>query len=622
MTFIVTAGQVAQLDRAPALPVPSVRLADDFVQDYAAIWRTNQQVRTVVDFLARNIAQIGLHAFERVSDVSRKRLSDHPLSQLLAKPNPRTTRYRMIDSLVHDLGIYDNAIWLKVKADGQPQALLRLPPQRVRPIGDDWAWPEAYRFTGSRGHRDFSPDDVIHFRGYNADDARWGMSPIETLRRILAEDHHSGLMREQLNRNGARFAGWISRPSDAPQWSDTAARQFAADFQSAWSGSGSKAGGTPVLEDGMTYKAEGVTPKDLQYLEVRKLTREEVASAFHIPPPLIGILDHATFSNIRQQHEQLYQDTLGPWLQMIAEELALQLIPDFAGAGNVYVEFNIKDKLKGSEDQFDKIQTAVGGPWMTPNEARARENLEPVDGGDSLLRPLNMGDSAAPEIEPVEPVEPAKSRPVLTKAKAEPSDAEKVLRRFFRRQRTDVLAALGGKSEWWDGDRWNRELTDELYALAMRVTSQVAGAVLAGLEVEPDRYDAARTKNFLRAVAKSRAARINDATHRQLVDALIDDEPERVFDAAEGDRATAAAVTLTTTLAGFATVEAATQAGGESASKTWRTTSGNSRSAHAAMNGETVPVGDKFSNGAMFPGDAVLGADGVAGCECDVEVSI
>lgn len=408
MTYVVTEGQLAQLDRAPSsLPPMSVRLSDDLSQDYATIYRTNPQVRTVISFLARNIAQISLHTFERVSAIERIRLEpDHPLVRLLRTPNPKTTAYRLIDSLVHDMGIYDNCMWLKIhtaaakgSAKQPPRGLLRLPPQNVRPIGETWMWADGYRLRGSHGHRDFTPDQVVHFRGYNPDDARWGLSPMETLRRILAEEYQAGLSRDQLHRNGARFTGWIERPHEAPKWSRPAAAQFAADFHATWAGSGPGAGGTPILEEGMKYTANGVTPKELQYLEVRKLTREEVAAAFHIPPPLIGILDHATFSNITQQHQQLYQDTLGPWLKMIAEEIQLQLIPDFDNTGRVYVEFNILEKLTGAEDQFAQYSTAVGGPWMTRNEIRARQNLSPLDGGDELITPMNVtvGGQASPQ---------------------------------------------------------------------------------------------------------------------------------------------------------------------------------------------------------------------------------
>jgi HK97 family phage prohead protease len=211
------------------------------------------------------------------------------------------------------------------------------------------------------------------------------VSPLETLRGILAEEYEAGNWREQLWRNGARFPGYIARPKDAGDWSDRARSRFVESWKGLYTGDGPGAGGTPVLEDGMTFQATGITPEQAQYLETRKLTREEVAAAFHIPLPMVGILDHATFSNIKEQHQQLYQDTLGPWLSMIAEDLMLQLLPDLDGSADVYLEFNLAEKMRGSfEEQAATMQTATGGPWMTRNEARARVNLPAIDGADEL----------------------------------------------------------------------------------------------------------------------------------------------------------------------------------------------------------------------------------------------
>jgi uncharacterized protein with gpF-like domain len=64
-------------------------------------------------------------------------------------------------------------------------------------------------------------------------------------------------------------------------------------------------------------------------------------------------------------------------------------------------------------------------------------------------------------------------------------------------------------------------------------------------------------------------------------------------------------------------VEAARTAGVQM--KTWRTTSARPRGAHAAIDGETVPVDQPFTNGAMWPGDTALPVDERAGCRCTVE---
>lgn len=417
MAFVVSAGQLRSL--APAslytssMPGYASTLAPNRTLTYAAIYRCQPAVRTVVSFLARNLAQLGLHTYRRLSDTDRRRLVDHPLSALLDRPNPRTTGYRLIRALVSDLAIYDDAYWVKLRGEsGGPVGVRRLPPWRVEPLGSDWTDADRYRLHGTTGHVDLDPDQVVHFRGYNPDDGRVGCSPIEALRQTLAEEYAAAQWREQMWTNGARISGYLQRPADAPEWSDRAKERFRSQWQAQYTGDGPRAGGTPILEDGMTFVAAGVNPRDAQYVESRKLTREEAAAAYHIAPPLVGILDHATFSNIREQHKQLYQDTLGPWCAEIEQEIALQLIPDLPNSRRVYVEFNIAEKLQGSfDEQATQLQMAVGGPYMTRNEARALSNLPQIDGADELIVPLNVATGTQPEEEPEQPALPAGTDP-------------------------------------------------------------------------------------------------------------------------------------------------------------------------------------------------------------------
>lgn len=393
MAFVQSAGSVRSLSRPSYATPQRIMLSQTYAADYVQLWRTQPAVRTVVAFLARNIAQLGLPMYERVADTDRKRLQDHPLAAMLRKPNPWTTRYRMINALVHDFGIYDNAYLLKTKVDGQTRGLVRIPPTMIGPGGGNWLTPDYFEIRGQRGKRQVPADQVVYFRGYGLDQDA-GVSPLEALRQVLREEFTGSQMREQVMRNGARISGYIERPpkAESGDWSTVARERFRDQWRQQYVGEGPLAGGTPVLEDGMTFKPASQSAKDLQYIEGRKLTREEVATAYFIPPPMVGILDHATFSNIREQHKMLYQDTLGPWLIMLQEEIALQLLPDFEkDPDRFYVEFNLREKLTGDLiERAGVMQQAIGGPWMTINEGRALDNRSPVDGGDELIRPLNV----------------------------------------------------------------------------------------------------------------------------------------------------------------------------------------------------------------------------------------
>jgi HK97 family phage portal protein len=456
MAVISSEGRLTSLETvwAPTYTTGSVTLFNDYVTDYATIFRTQPAVRTVVSFLARNIAQLALKVYRRLSDVDREHLPDHELAAVLKRPSAYTTHYRLLSELVHDLAIFDAAYWAKVVRD-ERMTLQRLPPGRVRIVGESWIRPEGFEVVGNRRSLVLDPSQVVYFRGYDPSDLRVGVSPMETIRQILAEEHAAGRYREQYWRSGARISGWIGRPLEAGEWSDAARQRFQADWTSTWAGEGPGAGGTPILEDGMEWKPATHSARDSQYLESRKLTREEVASMYHVAPTMVGILEDATYSNIQEQHRHLYADTIAPWLTMIEEDVELQLLHapgDFSDTEGVYVEFNLEEKLKGSfEEQAASLQTAVGAPWMTRNEGRARLNLPSLGpDGDGLVTPLNV--LVGGQASPTDSAPPPKQSPRLVPSQATRQGPLRDLRRCTTRAgdapAPDRERAAPGASLW------------------------------------------------------------------------------------------------------------------------------------------------------------------------------
>ena len=380
MAIVRTYGTLRSVTASPRLSVTSttqntIPYSYAYAEAYAAIYASQPSVRKCVDFLARNIAQLGLHVFRRVSDTDRVRLTDHDLARWLAEPNPYTTTYRLIENMVGDLALYFNAYWLKVRIeDPQPRiGLVRIPPPEMRVEGA--LLPSRFIWSTNGDEVPLAPSEVVYFNGYNPQDPLMGLSPIETLRRQIAEDIAAQEGRAEFWRKGARFGGIIERPAAAPRWTPAQKDSWREQWQSKYAGPQS-IGGTPVLEDGMIYKEVGSTYLDAEYTTAHKLSGEEAASLWHIPLPLVGYLDHATFSNIREQHKQLYADCLGPWLEMVQAAIELQLLPESRDVEGVYTEFNIAEKLKGSfEEQANALRLLVGRSIMTANEGRARLNL-------------------------------------------------------------------------------------------------------------------------------------------------------------------------------------------------------------------------------------------------------
>ncbi|HZK32654.1 MAG TPA: phage portal protein [Corynebacterium sp.] len=650
MSFTLSAGKLDTGAGALGYSLPTLQLGSERLEA-AEIFRRQPQVRTVVGFLARNVAQLGLHAFRRVSDTDRERLTDHPLADLLERPLPgkRLTPYGLKYRIVADLAIYDTCFILKVKPDGEgPMGLLPVPVPLVTPAEESWIEAPYYKLAVGGQTIEIPGEHMIHIHGYSPDDLTVGESPLMALRDVLLEEYEATKHRQGMWKNGARVSGVIERPQPkgSRDWSDEARTRFIREFRDLYSGSGAHAGGVPILEDGMTYKQAGLDPRAAQYIEARKLTREEVAAAYYIPPPLVGILDHATFSNIREQHKQLYQDTLGPWLTQIDEALENQLLPEFVEDG-LYLEFNLDEKLRGSfEEQAAMASAATGAPWMTVNEIRARNNLPSLEGGDELVTPLNVtvGGQASPRDSAPDPDERDDERPegvdvsarvVSVKAGAPEISVESAgesLSQFFARMGRSLSSQLGADLktigtkaiDGVDWSRWENELVPVLLAVNGPTAERAGQEALRQMGLDPTLYSAADLREWLADNASAQASATTDTSRDHVEEALTKDDPSSALRALfawwAGDRAASIGRRQATHVSGQATVVQARKHLSRP-QKVWVVTSGDPRDSHAALNGVAVDVDGVFPNGARWPGDSVLPAEEAAQCRCEITIT-
>ena len=591
--------------------------------DAEHMWRTQPAVRKVVGFAARNVASTPLHVYERVADADRRRVTGHPLADLMSSPRPRMGSYRFWEAVIADGLLYDRWAVLKRLADDGSMRLSRVPSWRLRFTENTLGEVEAAWFWTGEEWIELNLDDLVFDYGYAPKSA--GLSPVETLRDVLDESAEAVEYRRQVWANGARAPQYITRPQGVEWPSPDHRDRFVAGMR-AYMKDGAKAGGVPLLEDGMELKDGTRMPsKDMLDLDGRQLSAVEVASAWHIAPELIGARE-GNYSNVDAYRQMLYRESLGPYITSWEQAINVGLTPDLADGRPLYVEANIEAKLRGSfQEQAQVMQSATGAPWMTRNEARALQNRPPVDGGDELVTPLNVlvGGQASPNDSGSQNRRSGEKPRV--KARAPETHEERMaqlLKEFFARQGRSVRSRIGaGSGDWWDGDRWDEELAGDLLRMYVLSSETAARSALEAAGFEE--YDVDRTLAFLSEAAKVSATSINATTRDQIDAALGEDNPAaavaNVFDVAESKRAEEAAVTAVTFASGFGAVEAARQ-NSSGATKTWRTTSGNPRASHARMNGETVGIDEEFSNGLRWPG-GIGDPDETAGCKCEMDIN-
>lgn len=438
------------------------------------LYRTQPHLRTVVQFIARNVAHLDLHAYERVSETDRQRVREGAVADILAIPNPSMTRYELIENLVSEVLLYDFALWFvgTSPVDGK-QFVQPIPTSWIKKrIGGGIFEPTAYLIK--RPGKDsvevrIEAEDCIVFHGYNPGNPRNGSSAVDALKAILEEQINAVDFRNERWKNGGRASSVVSRPVNAPQLDPKARSRRNRAYEAMFRRGGSNAGGTIFLEDGETITQLGFTSREDQWKEVAQLSLQTVASVFHVNPTMVGINEAANYSNVKEFRKMLYGETLGPILTMIETRLNQKLVPRLTDA-NIYLEFNVMKKLQGDfEEQASVMGSAVGRPWMTAAEARARFNL-PSLGGDSeqLAFPLNL--TLAGESDTV--IE----------------DGEKAIatiRSFAGRQQRSLKPRLGAK-ENIDWARWSLELTEDLLAsgLGGKRAVAIANAASNGIQRE------------------------------------------------------------------------------------------------------------------------------------------
>lgn len=608
------------------------------------LYATQSNLHTVVSFLAASVAQLPLKVYIRDGENARKRDRTSVAARLLWKPNPDQTCYEFIEGMLIEYLLMGSVfVWMLPDADAESGYQMRIVPREwiVDTVSHTNYAPDVIRISSKSGQIVEVPREMfVQFRMYNPGNPGGYQSPISALKQTLTEQVNADRFRTDIWRSSGRFNAYLTRPANVQPWDENQRKAFLTAFREGWGKDGENRGKMPLLEDGMEIKTYQFNAKEAQYAETKQLSREDVAAAYHVNPSLIWHTTTQTYASAKDNARALYADCLGPTLQMLQQRINSFLLPMIGADPRTYVEFDMTEKLKGSfEERASILQSAVGGPWMTRNEARADNNLPPVEGGDELIVPLNVveGGQASPTDTHMENagctchLHKGKAEPIRLKAKSSKDEDEQmaaILKKFFKRQASSVIPKIGAKAaSWWDEERWNEELADDLEPLIDKIADTHGKEAAEALGAE---YDTKRTRKYLRALSEGRASAINAATYAKLEEALESEEeeetPEKVFEKRENADSGTFGRSLATAVAGWAmTREAPQQAEAQGIHKTvekvW-ITGDNPRPEHAMMNGETVPIDQEFSNGCFWPGDDNGDPDTTCGCNCSTQVII
>lgn len=642
--------------------------------DYSSPW-----IYACARAVALAIASVNLK-FYRDTKKGREELpGEHPLTKLFWNLNSRTTRFSFWELSIVNLELSGNCFWGMEDLDKnkQPDEMWVLRPDKMKIVPDEKGALKGYFYEISSTQKvSYTPDEMLHIKYPNPLNDFWGLSPLSAARQGVLADYYAAKFNQNFFKQGARPSGVLTTEDTLD---DPSFQRLRAEFDQAYTGA-DRAHRPILLEKGLKWESANIPQRDMEFIEQRKLSREEILAVYKVPPIEVGILEHANFANAEVQDRIFWTKNIIPKLLMLEETLNTFLVPRFEK--NVFGKFDLSrvPALQENEDLKSNIAMKLvqAGVW-TQNEARHRLwNMEPVSWGNVWLVPFTMapaGPSTAKEDKgddksgilakqisqedvlyaeyeasknEIQIGEDLKLRPwydFVLKSLPQEDRFAKAMRRFFREQKERVVERFERQkghppyitkdifSDLFKGeDDELQGVTDKLFNnLFASAGKDTVERFSLSIDFDMERPGVVE---FLKR-KKLKVVRINDTTRDFIKDSLGEGIKEgegiaqlagrirHVFDDAEQFRAVRIARTETIGVSNHASIEAYTQAGVEK--KGWLTAGDEDvRDNHKIAGREYargIPLGEFFIVGGYDlaePGDQLHGADPseTVNCRC------
>ncbi|MBO9437327.1 phage portal protein [Sulfitobacter sp. R18_2] len=347
-------------------------ITDSTVLGLSAVW-------ACVNLLSGTTSSLPLMVYRQDGD-RREVARDHPLYRILHdSPNYDQTATDFWDFMAAAIELWGNAYAEILRSGGRITGLIPVNPalvtvKRLQNGDIEYSW------TQEGSYKRLTDKDVLHIRGFGGSPLG-GMSTLEFGRNAFGLARAVDKSASATFKNGMRPSGALTFEAFLSAENREIARtKLASEYVGAVN-----AGKPLILEGGTKWQQLTLAPEDAQMLESRRFSVEEICRFFGVPPHMVGHTENSTSwgTGLEQQTLGFQKFTLRRRLKRIEQALEKQLLTPADRANGIRIEFSLEGLLRGdSAARSAFYASALQNGWMTINEARALENLPPVEGGE------------------------------------------------------------------------------------------------------------------------------------------------------------------------------------------------------------------------------------------------
>jgi len=480
-------------------------------KNYAALskegYEQNLWVYRCVQVVAQAAAGVDWLVYQKQGK-NKKEIEDHDILKLLYKPNEYQSKQEFIENLVAFYLLSGNSYIEKNGPNtGAPKELFALRPDRMKVIPDKMNFVSGYEYSVNGENFRWKADKVMHLKSFHPTNDFYGLSPIEIAARSVDNDNAATAWNNSLLNNGARPTG--AMVSDAVL-SDPQYKQLKGEIELQYKGA-KNAGRPMLLEGGLKWQEMGLSPRDMDFINSKKMSRLEICAAFGVPPEMVGDKEHATYSNYAEARQSFYTETVLPILDKIRDKLNSGLVTDFGE--NLYLDYD-KDSIEALQENTDekakRIREDVKAGLIMQNEGRVALGYETTPNGDVFFIPANTmvvdkDNNIVFNPKPSEPEEPEET----------PEETEGKNRGFFLSIKGFNMETDEQKTLFWKAidkrrDTYNDKVTKQVARLFESERKQVLNAFKEGGEAAALKVIEANKKEWKKLFTAVNMAVIED----------------------------------------------------------------------------------------------------------------
>jgi len=329
---------------------------------------------------------------------------DHPIAKLFRRPNQFATFQNQIETITSHLFLGGNAIFYKVPVAGKTAELWIVRPDYIGPIMSEANYLEGYEYK-LNGKKIFVPyENIIHFMFVDPATPWWGIAPMKAASKVVDTDIDSVNFNKIGLQNRGVPDGIIALNQNLTQ------DQFDSAKDSIREGYlGPDNAHTPLVLSGEArWQRTASTPAELDFIKSQSWTAERICAVFGVPPPLIGLYEKATLTNIETARLIFWQDTVVPYLDDLKDVLNHSLAYEYGENAEVVIDYDVSEVQALASVFNEKITSAVklfqmGVPFNEINQ-RLSLDFDDIAGGDQGWIPSTFqpSDIIPDDFEPTE----------------------------------------------------------------------------------------------------------------------------------------------------------------------------------------------------------------------------